>query len=129
MSKSMSRQLSERLPSPDRFLSPGRQLRPTSPNGFGNGLYSSVALDQGLEGLIGASPSTIREARLRLEKMASEVDGDVSPGPGDRFRCGSSCLVLAMRMVAVDGSKALRRLFDQGGRPVMQMSCCQWVEH
>ncbi|KAK9865441.1 hypothetical protein WJX84_000186 [Apatococcus fuscideae] len=86
VSKSMSRQLSDRLPSPDRFLSPGRQVWPTSPNGFGNGLYSSVALDQGLEGLIGASPSTIREARMRLEKMASEVDGDSSPGPGDRFR-------------------------------------------
>lgn len=84
----MSRQHSERLPSPDRFLSPGRQLHPTSPNGFGNGLYSSVALDQGLEGLIGASPSTIREARLRLEKLAAEADSQGSPGPGDRVRCG-----------------------------------------
>lgn len=83
----MSRQPSDRLPSPDRFISPSRQFRPTSPDGLGNGIYSSVALGQGLEGLIGASPSAIREARLRLEKLASESDGDTSPEPADRFRC------------------------------------------
>ncbi len=80
----MSRQQSDRMASPDRHMSPTRPLRPLSPDGFGNGLYSSLALGQGLEGLIGASPSAIREARERLEKLASESDGDTSPD--NRFR-------------------------------------------
>ncbi len=37
--------------------------RPTSPDGLGGGLYSSYTMGTGLEGLICASPSAVRQER------------------------------------------------------------------
>lgn len=53
-------------------MSPDAISRPTSPDGLGGGLYSSYTMGTGLEGLICASPSAVRDRPPRRAPCPSD---------------------------------------------------------
>ncbi|RMZ54893.1 hypothetical protein APUTEX25_000410, partial [Auxenochlorella protothecoides] len=87
----------ERWGSPDRDA-PGDTLsraaspdcaspRPMSPDGFGSGVYSSVFMDTGVEGLLGYSAPQGAEAQVGARRGR---DDHATPAPGPRRRASTS---------------------------------------
>ncbi|KAL6768298.1 PIK3 [Auxenochlorella protothecoides x Auxenochlorella symbiontica] len=87
----------ERWGSPDRDA-PGDTLsraaspdcaspRPMSPDGFGSGVYSSVFMDTGVEGLLGYSAPQGVEAQVGARRGR---DDHATPAPGPRRRASTS---------------------------------------
>ncbi|KAK9814469.1 hypothetical protein WJX72_006450 [[Myrmecia] bisecta] len=72
-------------PNAHRWASPDGTSRPTSPDGLGGGIFSSYTMGQGLEGLICASPSTVRLSRHSQSGSRGELsNGDTPAGHSDR---------------------------------------------